>query len=143
VFSYLSLPDMFSAVPSASGHVFMFCAPGLISTVPRASGPVFKFCVLGLFFGGNESVGTRFHVLSCRTRFRWYRGRRLSFYCILRPDSFSAVPRASTPDFKLCAPVLIFDGNEDVRSRFHVLCSRTCFLRCRVRLSFSHLANMD
>jgi hypothetical protein len=29
-FSYFVLPDSFSAVPSASGPVFMFCEPGLI-----------------------------------------------------------------------------------------------------------------
>jgi hypothetical protein len=33
----------------------------------------------------------------------------------------------------ICAPGHIFDGTEGVRSRFHVLHSQTCFLRCRVR----------
>jgi hypothetical protein len=32
-----------------------------------------------------------------------------------------------------CTPRLIFGGNEGVGSRILVLCSRTCFLRCRVR----------
>jgi hypothetical protein len=42
--SYFALPDSFSAAPRASGPVFMFCAPGLV-------------------FGGNEGVGSRFHIL--------------------------------------------------------------------------------
>jgi hypothetical protein len=59
-FSCFAFPDSFLAVPSASGPVFIFCAPGLIfgargrrvpfscfarpdsfSAVPMASGPVF------------------------------------------------------------------------------------------------------
>jgi hypothetical protein len=44
-----------------------------------------------------------------------------------------AVPRASGPVFIFCAPELIFDGTEGVRSRFYVLRFRTCFRRCRVR----------
>jgi hypothetical protein len=44
-------PDTFSAVPTASGPVFMFCAPGLI-------------------FGGVEYVGSRFHILRARSRFQ-------------------------------------------------------------------------
>jgi hypothetical protein len=59
-FSRFALPDSFSAVPRASGPVFMFCAPGLI-------------------FGGAECLGSPFHVLRSRTRFRRYRGRRVSF----------------------------------------------------------------
>jgi hypothetical protein len=43
-FSCFMLPDSFLAVPSASGPVFMFCAPGLI-------------------FGGIEGIRSRFHVL--------------------------------------------------------------------------------
>jgi hypothetical protein len=50
-FSCFALPESFLAVPGASGPVFMFCAPGLI-------------------FGGTEVVGSRFHVLRARTRFR-------------------------------------------------------------------------
>jgi hypothetical protein len=53
-FSCFPLPDPFSAVPTASGPIFMFCAPRLI-------------------FVGAEGVVSRFHVLRSRTRFRRYR----------------------------------------------------------------------
>jgi hypothetical protein len=88
-FSCFALPDLFSAVPRASGLVFMFCAP-IIN------------------FGGSEGVGRRFHVLHARTRFRLYRGRRVPLSCFALPDSFSAVPNASSPVFMFCAPGLIF-----------------------------------
>jgi hypothetical protein len=149
-FSYFARPDSFSAVPRTSGPVFMFCAPGIFfggtegvrtlfhvlcsqthfrryrgrrdsiscfalpdsfSAVPRALSPVFMFCA--------------------HTRFWWYQGLRLLFYCSTRPDSFSAVPRASCPIIMSCSSGLIFGGTEGVRSRFHVLHSRTCFRRCR------------
>jgi hypothetical protein len=62
------------------------------------------------------------------------------------PESFPAVPRASGPVFKFCAPGLVFGGTAGMGSRFHVLRSRTHFWRyevvdsrclfwwCRVRL---------
>jgi hypothetical protein len=53
MFSCFVLRDSFSAVPSASGSVFMFCA-------------------LGIVFGVTEGAGSRFHVLRSRTRFRRY-----------------------------------------------------------------------
>jgi hypothetical protein len=49
-FECFALPDSFSAVPRASGPVFMFCAPRLI-------------------FGGIGGVQSRFHVLRARTNF--------------------------------------------------------------------------
>jgi hypothetical protein len=52
-FSCFALPDSFSAVPWASGPVFMFCAPGLV-------------------FGCTVGVGSSFHVLRYRTYFRRY-----------------------------------------------------------------------
>jgi hypothetical protein len=113
-FSYFALPNSFSAVPRASGPVFMFYAPGLI-------------------FGSIEGVGSRFHVLWSRTRFRPYRGRLVSFSCFARPDSFSAVPRASGPIFIFCATRIVFGGTEGVVSRFHVLRARTHFPRKRGR----------
>jgi hypothetical protein len=67
------------------------------STVPRSSGPVFMFCAPRLVFDGTEGVGSRFHVLSARTRFRRYRGRQISFSCF--------------------APELIFDDTEGVGYR--------------------------
>jgi hypothetical protein len=113
-FSCFALPDSFSAVPRASVHAFMFCAPGLI-------------------FNDSEPIGSRFHVLRSHTHFRRYRGRRFSFSCFALSDSFSAVPRAFDPVFMFCAPGLVVDGTEGVRSRFHVLRSRTHFLRYRGR----------
>jgi hypothetical protein len=77
-FSWLARPDSFSAVPMASGPVFMFYAPGIV-------------------FGGAECVGSRFRVLRARTHFRRYRGRRVLFSCFALPDSFSAIPEAPGP----------------------------------------------
>jgi hypothetical protein len=127
-----------------------FALPDSFTAVPRASGPIFMFCALGIVFGGTEGVGSFFHVLRSRTRFRRYRGRRDTFSCFALTDSFSAVPRASDPVFMFCAPVFVFVGTEGVGSRFrvllsqnrfrrgrgilfHVLLSRTHFQWCRVR----------
>jgi hypothetical protein len=153
-------------VPSASGHVFIFCAPRMGSAVPfscfalrthflryrgrhvpfscfarldsfsavlRASGPVFMFCTPRLIFGGTEGVKSRFHVLHSLTRFRRFRGRRVPFSSFARPDSFSAVPRASGPVFMFCVLGHVFGGAECLRSRFHVLCPQTLFRRFRGR----------
>jgi hypothetical protein len=121
-----------------------FARPDSFSEVPRASGLVFMFCDLGHVFGGTEGVRSRFHILRFRTRFRRYRGRRFPFSCFARPDSFSAVPRASGPVFMFCAPKVIFDGSEGVGFCFHVLRSRICFRRCRARrVMFSCYARPD
>jgi hypothetical protein len=106
-----------------------FPLPDMFLGVLRASGPFFTFCTPGFVFGGTEGVGSSFHVLRSRTRFRRYRGRQVPFSCFVLPDSFSAVPRASGPVFMLCAPGIIFGGVECVRSYFHVFRSRTCFQR--------------
>jgi hypothetical protein len=151
-FSCFDLPDSFSTVSSASGPVFMFCAPGLI-------------------IGGTEGVGSHFHVLRSWTHFRRCRGRQVSFerfalpdsfsavlresgpvftfcvvglifgdtgdvgsrFLILLPDSFYTVPRASSLVLMFCAPGLIFGGTEGVPSHFHVFRSRTYFRRYRGR----------
>jgi hypothetical protein len=102
-FSCFALPDSFSAVQRALGPVFMICAPGLIFD-GTGSGHVFLFCVTELVFGGIESVGSRFHVLRARTRFRLYRGRQVAFSYFALPDSFSVVPRASGPVFIFYSP---------------------------------------
>jgi hypothetical protein len=68
-----------------------FALPDSISTVSRASGPVLMFCTLGLFFGSTEGVGSRFHVLRARTRFRRYQGRPVPFSCFALLDVFLAV----------------------------------------------------
>jgi hypothetical protein len=107
-FSCFALPDPFSAVPTASGTIFMFCAPGLV-------------------FGGTDGVGSRFHVLRSWTSLRRYRGRRVSFSCLALPDPFSAIPTASDSVFLFYAPGLISDDTDGVGSRFYVLRSRTCF----------------
>jgi hypothetical protein len=91
------------------------------------------FCVLGLVFSGTKGVGSHFHVLRSRTRFRRYRGRRVPFSYFALPESFSAVPRTSGPFFMFSAAGLIFGGTDGVGSRFHVLRSRTCFRRYRGR----------
>jgi hypothetical protein len=124
-FSSFALPDSFSSVPRASGPVFMFCAPKFV-------------------FGGAECVGSRFHVLCSRSRFRRCRVRRVPFSCFALSDSFSAVPSASGPVFMLYAPVLIFDGTEGVENRFHVLRARAHFRRYRGRrVPFSCFALPD
>jgi hypothetical protein len=111
-----------------------FALPHSFSAVPRASGPVFMFCASGLIFGGTEGVGSRFHVLRSHTRFRRYRGRRVPFSCFARPDSFSAILRASAPVFMFCALGHVFGCNEGVASRFHVLRPHNRFRRYRRRL---------
>jgi hypothetical protein len=97
-----------------------------------------------LIFGGTVGVGSFFNVLHAQTRFRRYRGRRVTFSCFPRPDSFSAGTRASGPDFMFCAPGLVFGSNEGVGSRFHVLRARTHFRRYRGRrVPFSYLTRPD
>jgi hypothetical protein len=106
----------------------------------RASGPVFMLCAPEHVFGVAEGVESRFHVLRSRTHFRQYRGHRVSFSRFARPDSFSAVLRASLI-FMFCAPGLIFSVIEGVGSYFHVLHSRTHFRRHREeRVPFSSFA---
>jgi hypothetical protein len=94
-FSCFALPHPFLAVPTASGLVFILCAPGRV-------------------FGSTVGVGSHFHVLRSRTRFRRYRRCLVLF-------------------FMFCAPGHIFSGTECLVSRCHVLCSRTRFRRYRWR----------
>jgi hypothetical protein len=111
------------------------------SAVPRELGPVFMFCAPRLIFGGKEGVGSHFHVLRSRARFRWYRERWVPFSCFARPNLFSAVPRKSGPAFMFCSLGLFFGGSEGVEARFHVLRYRICFWRCEGRrLLFSCFA---
>jgi hypothetical protein len=99
------------------------------------------FCEPGLIFGGTNGVGSHFHVLRSRARFRRYRGRRVPFSCFVRTTSFSAAPRASGPVFMFRAHGLIFGGTEGVGSRFPVLRTRTRLRWCRVcRVPFSCFA---
>jgi hypothetical protein len=110
-----------------------FARSDSFSAVPRASGPLFMVCAHRLIFSGTEGVGSRFHVLRAWTRFRRYRGGRAPFSCFALLNSFSAVPRASSLVFMFCAPEIFFDGTESVASRFHVLRARTRFRRNRRR----------
>jgi hypothetical protein len=129
-----------------------FALPDSFSAVPGASDPVFMFCVLVHVFGATEGVGSRFHVLRSLTRFQRYQGRRshflvlrarthfrrfrelrVPFSCFARPNSFSAVPRASGPVLMLCAPGLVFGGSGGVVCRFLVLRPLARLRRCRGR----------
>jgi hypothetical protein len=85
------------------------------------------FCAPELFFGGTKGVKTLFYILHSRTYFRQYRRRRVPFSCFALPDSFSAVPRASSPVFMFCSPGFVFGGTRGDESRFHVLRSETQF----------------
>jgi hypothetical protein len=120
-----------------NAHLFIF------SAVPRASGPVFMFCAPEYVFDGAD-VGSCFHVLCCRTRLRRYRGRRLPFSCFARLNSFSAILTASSPIFKFCAAGHVFGGAEGIGSRFHVLRHQTRFRKYRGRrVPFSYFAHLD
>jgi hypothetical protein len=121
----------------------LFARPHSCSAVPRASGPVFMFCAHELIFGGNEGVGSRFHVLRALTHFQRYRGRRIPFSCFARSDSFSAVSSALDPVFIFCAPVLVFSDIEGVWSRFHVLHTRSRFKGVSRRGSRFHVLRPD
>jgi hypothetical protein len=82
-------------------------------------------CAPRLVFGGTEGVGSHFHILCGRTRFRRYRG-------------------ASGLIFMFCPSELIFGGTEGVGSRFHVLRAQTHFRRYRgLRVPFSCFARTD
>jgi hypothetical protein len=98
-----------------------FACPESVSAVSRESCPGF------MFFVDTEGVGSRFQVLRARTCFWMYRGRRVPFSISARPDSFSAVPRASGPVFMFCAPGLVFGGTNGVDTLFLVLHARTHF----------------
>jgi hypothetical protein len=131
----------------------MFCAPGLVFAGTEGVGSRFLvlrsrtrfrwfqgrrvpfpcFALPDSFSGGSEGVGSRFNVLRSRTRFRRFRGRRVPFSCFALPDSFSAVPRASGPVSKLCAPGLVFGSTEGVASCFNDLRSQNHFRRYRGR----------
>jgi hypothetical protein len=98
-FSYFVLPDSFWAVPRAPILVLMFC-------------------VIGPVLGGTEGAESSFHLLRSQTRLGQYRGRQVLFSYFALPDPFRAVPKASVPVFMFCTPRFVFDGTEDVGSRF-------------------------
>jgi hypothetical protein len=116
-----------------------FVLPNSFPAVPWESGLVFIFYALGHIFGGTEGVGSRFHILPSRTRFRRYLGRQVPFSCFTLTGLFSAVLRVSGPVFMFCTPEVIFGGvvcvgslfdvlrSENVRSIFHVFHAQTRF----------------
>jgi hypothetical protein len=130
------------------GHQVLFLCfvlPNSFSVVPRESGPVLMFIAPGLVLGGTEGVRSRFHVLRFLTHFRRYLGHQVKFSCLALPDSFWAVPRASSSVFMFCTPGLILGGAEGVGSCFHVLRFKTRFGRyrgCRVQFSCFVLPNI-
>jgi hypothetical protein len=114
-FSCLAISDSFSAVPRASGPVFIFCAPGLVFGGVECVGSCFHILRARTRFDGTEGVRSHFHVLRSPTRFPQCRVRRVPFSCFARPNSISTVTRASGCVFMFCAPELIFGDTEGVR----------------------------
>jgi hypothetical protein len=110
-FHVLRAPILFRRYRGRRLTFSSFAIPDSFSLVTRASGPVFKFCAPVLIFGGTEGIVSRFQVLRAQTHFQRYRGRRVPFSCLARPDSFSAVPRTLVPVFLFCAPGLVFGGS--------------------------------
>jgi hypothetical protein len=102
------------------------------------------FCAPELVFGYTDDVRSHFHILNTPTRFRRYRGPRVTFSYFALPNLFSAVPGESVSVFIFCPPGLIFGCTEVVGSRFRVLHSRTLFRRCGGRrVPFSCFALPD
>jgi hypothetical protein len=132
-FSCFARPDSLSAVPRASRLNFMFCALGDVFGDAEYVGSRFHVLHAQNDFGDPEGEWSRFHVLCAGTSYRRYRERRVSFSCLALPESFPAVMRVSGPFFMFSAPGVVSRGNEGVRSRFHVLHSRSHFQRFRGR----------
>jgi hypothetical protein len=84
-----------------------------------------------LVLGATEGVISHFHIFHSQTCFRRYRWNQVSFSCFALPDLFWAVPMALGLVFMFCAPEPVLGGTDGVRSRFHVLRSRTRFGRYR------------
>jgi hypothetical protein len=115
-----------------------FACPNSFPSVPRAM-VLFSCFASGLVFDGTEGVGSYFLVLHSWTRFRRYRGRPIPFSCFSLPDMFYG-----STVFMFCAPGLIFDGTEDVRSCFLILRSLTHFRWYRGRpIPFSCFSLLD
>jgi hypothetical protein len=140
-FSCLHSKARFPRYGGRRARFLVFALPDSFSAVPRASCPVFMFCAPELIFIGTEGVGSRFHVLSSQTHFRQCRVRLVPFSYFARPDSFSAVPRASDLVFMFSAPGHVLGSAEGVGFRFHVLRSMTRFRWYRGhRVLFSYFA---
>jgi hypothetical protein len=143
-FSCYALPYSFSAVPSASAPVFMFCDPGVVFDGTEGVRSRFRVFALGHVFGGAGGVGSCFQVLRVRPRFQRYRRHRVPFSCFTLPNMFSAVRRVLIPVFIFCAPGLVFNGSEGVGSSFLILRPYTRFRWYRGRrVIFSCFALLD
>jgi hypothetical protein len=121
LFSYFACPNSFSAVPRASGPVFVFCLTRLVFGCIEGVRPLFMFCAPGLVFDGTEGVGSCFHVLRVRTSFRRYRRRPIPFSCFPLLDMCTTVSRASGPFFMFCPLGSLFRryrGRQILFSRF-------------------------
>jgi hypothetical protein len=111
----------------------MFCSPVLVLGSTRAPSPVFMFYATGLAFGGIKDVMSCIQDSRSQTYFWRKRERRFQFSCFTLQDSFWVVLRTSGPILTFCAIELIFDRTEGTGSSFHVLHSRTRFVRFRGR----------
>jgi hypothetical protein len=87
-------------------HFSCFVLSDSLSAVPRASGPLFMFYDPELIFGNTMDTETTFHVLRSRTRFQRYRGHRVHFSFLALLDSFLAVPRELSLVFLFYAPII-------------------------------------
>jgi hypothetical protein len=95
------------------------------SAVPRASGIVFMFCATRDIFGGIEGRLVQFLCFALSKPFSEVK-RAL-------PNSFWAVPRVLGHVFMFSAPDLVFGGTEGVGSSFFVLRNQSYFRRYRGR----------
>jgi hypothetical protein len=128
-------PVLFFVGTGSQVPFLCFSLPDSVAAVPRALGPFFMFSATRLIFSSIEGIGSRFHVLRSRTRFRRHRQRRVPFSCFALLDPFSLDPSALCP---------VFGGTDGVGYRFYVLRSRTRFRRYRWRrVSFSCFALPD
>jgi hypothetical protein len=110
-FSYFAFPDPFSAVPRASGSVFMFYAPG----------PVFD---------GTEGVGSSFHILrSPRASDSFFAVEKAfwSNFMFYAPGLVFDGIEGVGSCFNALRPRHILGGIEGAGSSFHILRFRTCF----------------
>jgi hypothetical protein len=91
-------------------------------------GPVFMFCASGLIFGGNEAVGSHFHVLRARTRFWRYRGVMSRFHVLHVWNHFRPYRGCRVP-LSCFVRKLVYGGTVGDGSHFDVLRSLTHFRR--------------
>jgi hypothetical protein len=101
------------------GSHFHASRAGSFSAVPMASGPIFIFCAPGIIFGGTEVVRSRFHVLRSQTCFQRCRVRWVTFSCFVRPEWFRR-PEDDGSRFHVFRTGTIFSGTEGIGSNFHV-----------------------